>query len=151
MKRRLFFFFQGIHSVALSDREAIELELKNYLQALVIVGHDDPLERWRLHQANFPRVGILAKNTSAFRPDYDHNDCAQAAKTLMFSAQIVIWSSIFDGKKCFMFVQFNKSNEFKFEFNFVVHCYGEGSAVTLAVSQDFCGGFLVAIWHNKYS
>ncbi|XP_040278097.1 E3 SUMO-protein ligase ZBED1-like [Bufo bufo] len=46
---------------ALTDREAIKIELKSYLQALDVEGEADPLEWWRLHQANFPRVASLAK------------------------------------------------------------------------------------------
>ncbi|XP_044130797.1 E3 SUMO-protein ligase ZBED1-like [Bufo gargarizans] len=46
---------------ALTDREAIKIELKSYLQALDVEGEADPLEWWRLHQANFPRMASLAK------------------------------------------------------------------------------------------
>lgn len=43
------------------------------------------------------------------------------------------------GKKCFMFVYVAI---LKIEnLNFVLHCYGEGSAVILAESQDFVGYF----------
>lgn len=39
---------------ALTDREVIEIELKSYLQALDDEGDADPLDWWKLHQANFP-------------------------------------------------------------------------------------------------
>lgn len=35
--------------VALSNRDAIEVELKSYLQALGVDGEADPLEWWRQH------------------------------------------------------------------------------------------------------
>lgn len=64
-KRSLGSFFKKASTqpglAALTDREAIEIELKGYLQALDVEGKADPLEWWRLHQANFPRVASLAK------------------------------------------------------------------------------------------
>lgn len=65
VKRSLGSFFKKIPNqpgtAALSDRETIEVELKTYLQALEVDGETDPLDWWRLHQANFPRVAKLAK------------------------------------------------------------------------------------------
>lgn len=46
---------------ALSDKDTIEIELLSYLQALDVDGEADPLEWWKLHQANFPRVASLAR------------------------------------------------------------------------------------------
>lgn len=43
------------------DRDAIEVELRSYLQALDVDGEADPLEWWKLHQANFSRVASLAR------------------------------------------------------------------------------------------
>lgn len=65
VKRSLGSFFKKAStqpgSAALSDREAIEVEIKSYLQSLEVDGEANPLEWWRLHQANFPRVASLAK------------------------------------------------------------------------------------------
>lgn len=67
MKRSLGSFFKKACSqsqpcpAALSDRDAIEVEIKGYLQSLQVDGETNPLEWWRLHQANFPRVANLAK------------------------------------------------------------------------------------------
>ncbi|MEQ2237795.1 hypothetical protein ILYODFUR_026701 [Ilyodon furcidens] len=46
---------------ALSDREAIKLELKSCLQALEVDGENDPSGLVEMHQVNFPRVSKLAK------------------------------------------------------------------------------------------
>ena len=48
-------------TAALVDRKAIEVELKSYLQTMQVDGETDPLDWWRLHQANFPRVARLAQ------------------------------------------------------------------------------------------
>ncbi|KAL3976330.1 CD59 antigen [Sarotherodon galilaeus] len=64
-KRSLGSFFKKASSqpgpAALTDREVIEIELKSYLQVLDVDGEADPLDWWRLHQANFPRVASLAR------------------------------------------------------------------------------------------
>ncbi|XP_069821004.1 E3 SUMO-protein ligase ZBED1-like [Dendropsophus ebraccatus] len=64
-KRSLGSFFKNASAqpgpAAFTEREAIEIELKSYLQALDVEGEADPLMWWRLHQANFPRVANLAK------------------------------------------------------------------------------------------
>lgn len=44
-----------------SERESIEMELNSYLQAVEVDGETNPLEWWRQHEANFPRVASLAK------------------------------------------------------------------------------------------
>lgn len=46
---------------ALSDRDAIEVEIKSYLQSVEVDAEANPLEWWRLHQTNFPRLANLAK------------------------------------------------------------------------------------------
>lgn len=64
VKRRLGSFFKKASipgPAALADRDAIEVELQSYLQALDVDGEADPLEWWKLHQANFPRVASLAR------------------------------------------------------------------------------------------
>lgn len=48
-------------TAALADRTAIEVELKRYLQSMPVDGETDPLDWWRLYQANFPRVARLAQ------------------------------------------------------------------------------------------
>ena len=62
-KRSLGSFFKKapIGPVAYSSRDAVEAELKSYLQAEEVDGETDPLEWWRLHKANFPRVACLAR------------------------------------------------------------------------------------------
>jgi hypothetical protein len=63
-KRSLGSFFkkaQPIGPVAYSSRDAVEAELKSYLQAEEVDGETDPLEWWRLHKANYPRVACLAR------------------------------------------------------------------------------------------
>jgi len=44
-----------------SERESIEMELNSYLQTVEVDGETNPLEWWRQHEANFPRVASLAK------------------------------------------------------------------------------------------
>ncbi len=63
VKRSLGSFFKKASdgTAALTDREAIEVELKSYLQTMQVDGETDPLDWWRLHQANFPRVARLAQ------------------------------------------------------------------------------------------
>ncbi len=63
VKRSLGSFFKKASdgTAALADREAIEVELKSYLQTMQVDGETDPLDWWRLHQANFPRVARLAQ------------------------------------------------------------------------------------------
>ncbi|XP_073344944.1 E3 SUMO-protein ligase ZBED1-like [Pagrus major] len=64
VKRSLGSFFKKAprpSPAALPDRDAIEVELRSYLQALDVDGEADPLEWWKLHQANFPRVASLAR------------------------------------------------------------------------------------------
>ncbi|GAA6072091.1 zinc finger BED domain-containing protein 1-like, partial [Tachysurus ichikawai] len=48
-------------AVPQSERESIEMELNSYLQAIEVNGETNPLEWWRQHEANFPRVANLAK------------------------------------------------------------------------------------------
>ncbi|KAL1258076.1 hypothetical protein QQF64_011320 [Cirrhinus molitorella] len=63
VKRSLGSFFKKASSdgtAALADREAIEVELKSYLQTMQVDGETDPLDWWWLYQANFPRVARLA-------------------------------------------------------------------------------------------
>ncbi|KAK9523272.1 hypothetical protein VZT92_019674 [Zoarces viviparus] len=45
----------------LSDEETIKVELRSYLQAVEVDSDTDPLEWWKCHQANFPRVAKLAR------------------------------------------------------------------------------------------
>ncbi len=63
VKRSLGSFFKKASdgTAALADREAIEVELKSYLQTMQVDGETDPLDWWQLHQANFPRVARLAQ------------------------------------------------------------------------------------------
>lgn len=64
VKRSLGSFFKKASRpspAAIPDRDAIEVELRSYLQALDVDGEADPLEWWKLHQANFPRVASLAR------------------------------------------------------------------------------------------
>lgn len=64
MKRSLGSFFKKESipgPAALPDREAIDIELQSYLQALEVDGEANPLDWWRLHEANFPRVASLAR------------------------------------------------------------------------------------------
>lgn len=64
MKRSLGSFFKKEHipsTAALSVREAIDVELQSYLQTLEVEGEANPLDWWRLHEANFPRVASLAR------------------------------------------------------------------------------------------
>jgi len=44
-----------------SERESIEMELNSYFQTVEVDGETNPLEWWRQHEANFPRVASLAK------------------------------------------------------------------------------------------
>ncbi|KAK0153618.1 Zinc finger BED domain-containing protein 1 [Merluccius polli] len=48
-------------TVPQSGRQSIELELNRYLQTVEADGETNPLEWWRQHEANFPRVASLAK------------------------------------------------------------------------------------------
>lgn len=48
-------------AVPQSARESIEMELNSYLQTVEVDGETNPLEWWRQHEANFPRVASLAK------------------------------------------------------------------------------------------
>ncbi|XP_062312234.1 E3 SUMO-protein ligase ZBED1-like [Osmerus eperlanus] len=63
VKRSLGSFFKKASdgTAALADREAIEVELKSYLQTMKVDGETDPLDWWRVYQANFPRVARLAQ------------------------------------------------------------------------------------------
>ncbi|KAL2102572.1 hypothetical protein ACEWY4_001740 [Coilia grayii] len=64
VKRSLGSFFKKASipgPAALADRDAIEIELQSYLQALDVDGEADPLEWLELHQANVPRVASLAR------------------------------------------------------------------------------------------
>ncbi|XP_047656263.1 E3 SUMO-protein ligase ZBED1-like [Tachysurus fulvidraco] len=64
VKRSLGSFFKKASSdgtAALTDREAIKVELKSYLQTMQVDAETDPLDWWRLYQANFPRVARLAQ------------------------------------------------------------------------------------------
>ncbi|XP_051784492.1 E3 SUMO-protein ligase ZBED1-like [Erpetoichthys calabaricus] len=51
----------GSSSVRLSDEESIKMELRTYLQTTEVDSDADPLEWWKCHQANFPRVAKLAR------------------------------------------------------------------------------------------
>lgn len=48
-------------TVPQSGRQSIELELNKYIQTVEADGETNPLEWWRQHEANFPRVANLAK------------------------------------------------------------------------------------------
>ena len=62
VKRSLGSFFKKASTQpALSDRDAIEVEIKSYLQSVEFDGEANPLEWWRLHQTNFPRLANLSK------------------------------------------------------------------------------------------
>ena len=47
-----------------SEEEKIETELKSYLLTPDVDPDTNPLEWWKRHQPNFPRLSVLAKNTS---------------------------------------------------------------------------------------
>lgn len=64
MKRSLGSFFKKDSipgPAARPDREAIEIEFQSYLHALEVDGEANPLDWWRLHEPNFPRVASLAR------------------------------------------------------------------------------------------
>lgn len=48
-------------AVPRSEKESIEMELNSYLQTVEVDGETNPMEWWRQHEANFPRVASLAK------------------------------------------------------------------------------------------
>ncbi len=50
----------GCSGETLSEEESIKMELRAYLQTTEVDSDADPLEWWRCHQANFPRVAKLA-------------------------------------------------------------------------------------------
>ncbi|KAI2666742.1 E3 SUMO-protein ligase ZBED1 [Labeo rohita] len=45
----------------LSNRNLIDFELKSYLQAMETDSDTDPLQWWKLHEMNFPKLSNLAK------------------------------------------------------------------------------------------
>ena len=65
VKRSLGSFFKKASTqagpAALFDRDAIEVEIKSYLQSVEVDGEANPLEWWRLHQTDFSRLANLAK------------------------------------------------------------------------------------------
>ena len=62
-KRSLGSFFKTAarQDQAVPDRKSIELESTSYLQTVEADGETNPLDWWRQHEANFPRVASLAQ------------------------------------------------------------------------------------------
>ncbi len=51
----------GCSGDTLSEEENIKMELRTYLQTTEVDSDADPLEWWRCHQVNFPRIAKLAR------------------------------------------------------------------------------------------
>lgn len=51
----------GCSTVTLTPEESIRMELRAYLHTTEVDSDADPLQWWRCHKANFPRVAKLAQ------------------------------------------------------------------------------------------